>query len=90
MLKSSLSDYSDAQILAKGTITVQNTTGAAATAKNTNKKVILENCTPFKDCISEMNGTQVNKVKDIDIVMLMYSLIVFSDNYSKTHRRFMA
>ena len=39
MLKSSLSDYSDAYILVKGTITVNNTAAAGADANNTNKKV---------------------------------------------------
>ena len=88
-LKSSLRDHSDAYIFVKGTITVPNTTGTAATANNTNKNVILKNCAPCKDCISEMNGTQVDKAKDIDIVMPMYNLIKFSDNYSKTHRKAM-
>ena len=39
MLKSSLCDYSDAHILVKGTITVNNTAAADADANNTNKKV---------------------------------------------------
>ena len=38
MLKSSLCDYSGAYILAKGTITVNNTTSADANANNTDKK----------------------------------------------------
>ena len=38
MLKSSLCDYSDACILVKGTITVNNTAAALAAANNTNKK----------------------------------------------------
>ena len=41
MLKSSLCDYSDAYILVKGTITVNNTAAAGAAANNTNKKVIF-------------------------------------------------
>ena len=40
MLKSSLCDYSDAYILVKGTITVNNTAAAGADANNTNKKNI--------------------------------------------------
>ena len=44
MLKSSLCDYSDAYILVKGTITVDNTAAAGADANNTNKKVIFINC----------------------------------------------
>ena len=37
MLKSSLCDYSDAYIVAKGTITVSNTAAEDAAANNTNK-----------------------------------------------------
>ena len=37
MLKSSLCDYSDAYILVKGTITVNNTADQGAAANNTNK-----------------------------------------------------
>ena len=84
MLKSSLCDYSDAYILVKGTITVNNTAVADADASNTNKNVIFKNCAPFTNCISEINNTQVDNAKDIDIVMPMYNLIEYSDNYSKT------
>ena len=74
MLKSSLYDYSDTYILVKGTITVDNT-GTAATPNNKNKKVIFKSCAPFTNCISEMNNTQIDNAKDIDIVMLMYNII---------------
>ena len=80
ILKSSLCDYSDAYILVKGTITVKNTVAA----NNTNKKLIFKNCAPFTICISEINNTQVDNAKDIDIVIPMYNLIEYSDNYSKT------
>ena len=78
MLKSSLCDYSDAYILVKGTITVNDTAAQGASANNTNKKVIFKNCAPFTDCISE-----IDNAKDIDIVMPMYNLIENSDNYAK-------
>ena len=84
MLKSSLCDYSDAYILVKGTITVNDTASADVDANNTNKKEILKNCVPFTNCISEINNTQVDNAKDIDIVMSMYNLIEYSDNYSVT------
>ena len=42
MLKSSLCDYSDAYILVKGTIGVNNTAAKGAAAINTNKKVIFK------------------------------------------------
>ena len=84
MLKSSLCDYSSAYILAKGTIKVDDTSAAGTNATNTNKKVIFKSCAPFTNCISEMNNTQIDNAKDIDIVMPMYNLIEYSDNYSKT------
>ena len=84
MLKSSLCDYGDAYILVEGTISVNNTADAGVVANNTNKKVIFKNCAPFTNCISEINNTQIDNAKDIDIVMPMYNLIEYSDNYSKT------
>ena len=84
MLKSSLCDYSDAYILVKGTISVNNTAAAGAAVNNDDKKVIFKNCAPFTNCISEINNTQIDNAKDIDIVMPMYNLIEYSDNYAKT------
>ena len=84
MLKSSLCDYSDAYILVKGTISVNNIAAAGAGANNANKKVIFKNCAPFTNCISEINNTQIGNAKDIDIVMPMYNIIEYSDNYAKT------
>ena len=84
MLKSSLCDYSDAYILVKGTISANNTAAAGTAANNTNRKVIFKNCAPFTHCISEINNTQIDNAKDIDIVMPMYNLIEYNDNYAKT------
>ena len=84
MLKSTLCDYSDAYILVKGTISVNNTAAAGAGANNINRKVIFKNCAPFTNCISEINNTQIGNAKDIDIVRPMYNLIEYSDNYAKT------
>ena len=84
MLRSSLCDYSDAHILVKGNITVNNTAAAGAAANNINKKVIFKNCTPFTNCISNIYNRQIDNAEYIDIVMPMYNLIEYSDNYSKT------
>ena len=84
MLRSSLCDYSDAYILLKGNITVNNTAAAAAAANNANKKVIFKNCAPFTNCISKINNTKIDNAGYIDIVMPLYSWIEYSDNYSKT------
>ena len=76
MLRSSLCDQSDAHILVKGNITVNNTaTAAAAAANNTNKKVIFKDFAPFTSCISKVNNTRTDNAQYIDIVMPMYNLI---------------
>ena len=54
MPRSSLCDYSDAYILVKGNITVNNTAAAGTAANNTNKKVIFKNCAPYTNCISKI------------------------------------
>ena len=80
MLRSSLCDYSDSYILVSGTITVA---ALAAGRENNNIKVVIKNCAPFTNCISEINNTQIDNTKDIDVVMTMYNLREYSDNYSK-------
>ena len=84
MLRSSLCDYSDEYILIKGNISINNTAAEGAAANNAAKKVIFKNCAPFINCISKINNTQLDNAEYIDIVMLMYNLIEYSDNYSKT------
>ena len=84
MLRSSLCDNSDAYILVQGNITVNNTADVGAAANNTGKKVIFKNCAPFTNCISKINNEQIDNAEHIDIVMPMYNLIEYSDNYSKT------
>ena len=81
-LKSSLCDYSDAYILVSGTITVSNT-GTAAVPNN-RKNIIIKNCASFTVCISEINSTQIDNAKEIDVAMPIHNLIEYSDNYSKT------
>ena len=44
---------------------------------------MFKNCAPFTNCIREINNTQIDNAKDIDIVMPMYNLIEYSDNYAK-------
>ena len=75
ILISSLCDYSDAYILVKGNISVNNTAGTGGDANNTNKKVIFKNCAPFIDCIRKINNTQIDNTKNIDIVIPMHNRI---------------
>ena len=84
MLRSSLCDYNDAYTMVKGNITVNSTEAADADANNTHKKVIFKNCASFTNCISKINNTQIDNVEYIYIVMPMYNLIEYSDNFSKT------
>ena len=82
MLRLSLCDYSDAYILVIGTITITGA-GADATAKiidERQKEVIFNNCVPFTDCVSEINNTEIDNAKYIDVVMSMYNLIEHSNN----------
>ena len=84
ILGSSLCDYSDAYILAKGTITVANTATKGADRRDAAEKLIFKNCAPFTNCISRIKNTQVVDAYDIDVVMPIYNLIENSDNYSKS------
>ena len=79
MLRSILCDYSDAYILVSGTITV-----AALAGGGGNIHVVFKNCAPFTNCISEINNAQIDNARVIDVVMPMYNLIEYNNNYSKT------
>ena len=84
MQRSNLCGYADSYI--KGTITI---TGAGDNAgerqaDERDKGVTFKNCAPFTKCISRINNTDIDNAHDIDIVMSMYNLIEYSDNYSKT------
>ena len=55
-----------------------------ANPNNANKKLKFKNCTLFEKCITEINNALVDNGQDIGIVMLVYNLIEYCDNYSKT------
>ena len=57
ILKSSLCDYCDVQILFKVTISLANTAAATADTNNGGKNVIFQNCGPSTVCINEINNT---------------------------------
>ena len=85
MLRSSLCDYSDAYMLVKGNITVNNTAADGAAGNNSDKKVIFKNCSPFSNYTSKINKTQIDNAEYIDKVMLMYNLIEYSDIIIQKH-----
>ena len=89
VLGSSLCDYSGTYILVKGKITITGA-GDNAAARQADERdkgcrdVAFKNCALFPSCISEINNTKIDNARDIDIVMPMYNLIEYNDNYSKT------
>ena len=86
MLMSNLFDYADAYILVNWTITITGAGADDATRQvdERDKGVIFKNFAPFIKCISRINSTEIDNAKDIDIVMPMYDVTEYSDNFSKT------
>ena len=68
----------------KITISGAGDDAAARQADERDKGVVFKNCAPFTNCISDINNTQIDNAKDIDIVLPMYILIEYRDTYSKT------
>ena len=66
MLRSCLCDYSDAYILVTGTITVTAIGGG-----NNDIQVVFKKCAPFTNCISEINNTQIDNPKHIDVAKII-------------------
>ena len=79
MLRSDLRNFSDAYIVVKGTITVTDPDNAKR-----NKSIAFQNNAPFINCISKINGVQIDNAEDLDVVMPMYKLLEYSKNYRKT------
>ena len=44
-------------------------------ADERNKRVIFKNCVTFTKCISNINNTQIDSLKDIDVVIPIYNLV---------------
>ena len=73
MLRSDLCDYTDAYIVVKGNIIVTNPDGAKR-----NKSVAFKNNAPFINCISKINGVQINNVEDLDVITPMHNLLEYT------------
>ena len=70
MLKSSLCGYSDAYIHVTGRVIIAGAGDDDAEERADKRKegVILKNGSPFINCKSEINNTEIDNAKDIDIV----------------------
>ena len=73
VLEQNLCDYAEAYILVDGTIRATNAVNAT--------RLALKNCAPFTKCNLEINNEHVDAAENLDIVMPMYNLIEYSDNY---------
>ena len=73
VLKPDLCDYAEAYILVDGTIRATNAVNAT--------RLAFKNCAPFSKCNLEINDEHVDTAENLDIVMPMYNLIEYSDNY---------
>ena len=80
MLKSDLCDYGDTYIVVKGTITVEDTNPV----NRRNKKLTLNDIAPFIKSVSKIDKTLIDNAEDLDIVILIYNLLEYSDNYFMT------
>ena len=67
-------DYSDAYILVTSDIT--------AVGGCDDTKIAFKNCHPFTKGKINLNDTHVDESDNLDLIMNMYNLIEYSDNYS--------
>ena len=65
-------------------ITGAEADGNAKQLDGRNKGLIFTNYAPFTDCISGINSNQIDRARDLDAMIPMYSSIEYSKNYSKT------
>ena len=77
VLKPNSCDYAEAYVLVDGIIRATN-------AVNNNIRLALKNCAPFTKCNLEINDEHVDTAENLDIVMPMYNLIEYSDNYQNS------
>ena len=54
----------------------------------TQKGVLFENSAPFRSCISKINNIFFDNAEDFDVVITMYNLLEYSENYSMTSKIF--
>ena len=80
MFRSDLCECSGAYIVVKERISVRGTNDA----KRINKNLTFKNDAPFISCMSNTFNTFIDNAEDLDIVMPMYNLLEYSDNYSMT------
>ena len=76
MLRSDICDFSNAYIVAKGTITITGTSNRSRKAR----PLAFKNNASFISWISKINNALRNNAEDLDVTMSMYNLIEYSKN----------
>ena len=79
VIKSNLWNYPDAYFLVTGDITVVGI--------NADTNLAFRKCAPFTKCVTHINDEHIDTAENLDIIMPMYNLIEYSENYSDTSGR---
>ena len=73
---SNICNYSDAYVLV--------TENMKVAALDTDNNFAFKNCAPFTWCVTHINDEHIDNAENLDIIMPMYNLIEYSDNYTDT------
>ena len=77
--------FSDAYIVAKGTITVGATAGANNIRdEKKNRSLAFKNNVLFIFCVTKIGGVLIENAEDLDVVIRLHNLLEYRNNYSKT------
>ena len=82
MLRSELFEYSNEYIFVKRTLYF----GVVGNNAMTQKGVLFKNNVPFRSCISKINNIFIDNAEDFDVVITMYNLLEYGENYSMTSK----
>ena len=81
MLRSDLCDFPDVYIVVEGDLTITESNNVKR-----NKSVAFKNNAPFINCISKINGIQIDNAEGLDVVMPMFHWLEYNKNYRKKNR----
>ena len=73
-IKSNLCDYSDVYVLV--------TRDIATVEGDQNTPIAFKNCAAFRRCVTHINHEHVETAENVHIIMPMYKLLEYSDNYA--------
>ena len=54
----------------------------AAVGGNENTPIVFKDCAPFSRCATHINDEHVRTAENLDIIMPMYNLLEYSENYA--------